>query len=241
MKESNPRLTKLICCRQSGNDWGFVCSVQMWPPVLLFCAISLCRRLRRQAPAVCDYPVLLTEYDLLHKDAAVPFIIHRFVNTDALRILNVCRSVVSKLRLKPCQRSEMSFYWFLCKRLKGKSTAHYVRGKIRSFFPQVANSTGANNRQCGGVITHTWYTLAIWGSLTAFALAYAFLSSVSKACSSNKRWCVKDYTIFFPHSNILIFKSCPVSLSWWATAIIRLPAYYVAEMCAVESAGKNRL
>lgn len=116
-KESHLHLTKLICCWQSGNDWGFVCSVQMWPPVLLFCAISLCRRLRRQAPAVCDYPVLLTEYDLLHKDAAVPFIIHRFVNTDALRILNVCGSVVSKLWLKPCQRSEMSFYWFLCKRL----------------------------------------------------------------------------------------------------------------------------
>lgn len=100
-KESHLHLTKLICCWQSGNDWGFVCSVQMWPPVLLFCAISLCRRLRRQAPAVCDYPVLLTEYDLLHKDAAVPFIIHRFVNTDALRILNVCGSVVSKLWLKP--------------------------------------------------------------------------------------------------------------------------------------------
>lgn len=117
MKESHLHLTKLICCWQSGNDWCFVCSVQMWPPVLLFCAISLCRRLRRQAPAVCDYPVLLTEYDLLHKDAAVPFIIHRFVNTDALRIWNVCRSVVSKLWLKPCQWSEMSFYWFLCKRL----------------------------------------------------------------------------------------------------------------------------
>ena len=38
-----------------------------------------------QAPAACDYPVLLTGYPLLHKDAAVAaFSIQRPIDTSAL-------------------------------------------------------------------------------------------------------------------------------------------------------------
>lgn len=53
------------------------------PSALLYCAISLHRGLSRP-PAASDYPALLTENALLHKDAAVvPFSIQRPVDTNA--------------------------------------------------------------------------------------------------------------------------------------------------------------
>lgn len=145
----------------------------------------------------------------------MPFIIQRPVNTDALRILNVCRSVVSKLQLKLCQESKMSFYWFLCKRLKGKNTAHFVRGKICLFFPQVTSNTGANTRQCGGVwkaynsyLQHADH-LRFSHSL---CFAYVFLSSVSKECCSNKEPYIKH---FHSHINIQVWCCRFIVMSWW--------------------------